>query len=1032
MSLTPEKMTSEKWERAKQLYQAALKCGRDERWRFLAENCGDDEELLREVTSLLECSDDAAAFLEKPAIGEMAEAIVASKSLAGKKILHYNIVRLLGAGGMGEVYLAEDTRLKRLIALKILPATFGEDKTSVRRFEREACAASALNHPNILTVHEFGENDGMSFIASEYVKGRTLRERLVDGSPLALPETLDIARQVAAALRAAHTSGIIHRDIKPENVMIRDDAIVKVLDFGLAKPTAQKTNASGDEKETVFQTTSGLIMGTATYMSPEQARGLKIDSRTDIWSFGVMLYEMLAGEPPFKGETTSDTIASILTREPAPIDRDLPAGLDQILHKALEKEADRRYQTIEDLILDLEIIGPEQSGPFVRMTSENLKTAVTMKSAPAGKSRWWGRILIAAGGLLIVSAGAVAIWKFYPRDPERKYANLLASLRVTQLIASNAEAGEGNWGPQISPNGTMIAYSMIKTGKRSIWTKQIPDGKENRLSDGQGDRNPVWSPNNQRIAFISNRDDQTAIWEMPFSGGELNFIKALKNAKTHLLKWSKNGKKIYYYEHEPNIGLNVFALDIDSKETVRLTDFRSEGAQYFSISPDEDRIAYSAGPNNQLHIFVKPIGDGPPVQVTNEESSDQHPFWLPDGNRIIYSSQRSGIFQTCIAYLDEKRTEQINLGSNDTLIVDVSADGSRILFGQSREESDLWKIGVDDKIETQITFDTGLELWPSASVDGKSIVFQATSESKHLLEGSIRVRSVADTQQTTVASNGFSPVFSPDGRKAAFLRDANSLTDLWIVDRNGADERQLTTGGVGFSSFSLMPYNLQVRDFSWSPDSGSLVYYAKKDGVWNVFRIAVDGAAPQDISANSDETISFSSPVFAPDGKYIAYTSAARASSGGRKGMDLHLWNSEGPAVLYSSASHFKLIGWAGTDLIIAIPEDKPIAQPLTVQLVLIPTGGGDPGPVPIASITAAYFNNIHLSPKGQIALVTREDGKDNIRVISVPGGKNTRITANTDPISYIAGIAWSPDGKALYFSKQKQVNIISMYDNFK
>lgn len=1026
-------MTSEKWERAKQLYQAALKCPRDERPQFLAENCGDDEELLREVSSLLECSDDADSFLEKPAIGEVAEEIVASKSLAGQKILHYNIIRLLGAGGMGEVYLAEDTRLKRQIALKILPATFGEDKTSVRRFEREACAASALNHPNILTVHEFGEHDGMNFIASEYVKGQTLRERLVDGSPLTLSETLDIARQVAAALRAAHTSGIIHRDIKPENVMIRDDAIVKVLDFGLAKPTAQRPGAAGDERETIFQTTSGLIMGTAAYMSPEQARGREIDARTDIWSFGVMLYEMLAGEPPFKGETTSDTIASILTREPEPIDRDLPAGLDEILQKALEKEADQRYQTIEDLILDLETIGPDQSRPPVRLTSKNLKTAVTMRPVPADKSRSWWRILIAAGGLLVVLAGAAAVWKFYPRDPERPYANLLASLRVTQLIAWNAEAGESNSGPQISPNGTMIAYSIIKNGKRNIWTKQIPDGKENRLSDGQGDRDPVWSPNSQRIAFISNRDDQIAIWEMPFSGGELTFVKALKNAETHLLKWSKSGKKIYYYEFQPNIGLNVFALDMDSKETVRLTDFSSEGAQYFSISPDEDRIAYSAGPNNRLHIFVRPIGDGPPVQVTNEESSDHHPFWLPDGKRIIYSSQRSGIFQTCIAYLDEKRTEQINIGSSDTLIVDVSADGSRILFGQSREESDLWKIGVDDKVETQITFDTGLELWPAASADGKSIVFQSTSEAKHLLEGSIRVRSVADTQQqTTVASNGFSPVFSPDGRKVAFLRDANSLRDLWIVDRNGAGERQLTTGGVGFSGFSLMPYNLPVRDFGWSPDSGSLVYCAKKDGVWNVFLVAVDGAAPQDISANSDETISFSSPVFSPDGKYIAYTSAAKASSGGRKGTDLHLWNGEGPAVLYSSASNFKLIGWSGTDLIIAIPEDKPDAQPLTVQLVRIPTGGGGPGPVPIASITAAYFMNIHLSPKGQIALATREDGRDNIRIISVPGGKNTRITANTDPISYIAGMAWSPDGKALYFSKQKQVNIISMYDNFK
>ena len=252
---------------------------------------------------------------------------------------------------MGEVYLAEDTRLKRRIALKILPPSLSEDKISVQRFEQEACAASALNHPNILTVHEFGAHNGMNFIASEFVGGETLRERLVSGKTLTLPETLDIALQVGAALRAAHGSNIIHRDIKPENLMIRDDGLIKVLDFGLAKLTKDKSEPVDSNLETWLMTTPGMIMGTAVYMSPEQARGHATDARTDIWSLGVVLYEMLAGRPPFGGDTASDTMASILVREPPPLDN-LPAELGRILQKALQKDASERYRTVNDLISD--------------------------------------------------------------------------------------------------------------------------------------------------------------------------------------------------------------------------------------------------------------------------------------------------------------------------------------------------------------------------------------------------------------------------------------------------------------------------------------------------------------------------------------------------------------------------------------------------------------------------------------------------------------------------------------------------------
>ncbi len=273
---------------------------------------------------------------------------------SGAQLGHYEIQSQLGAGGMGEVYLAQDTKLKRHLALKILPEAFDKDKERLHRFEQEACAASALNHPNILTVHEIGQANGAHFITTEYIKGETLRERM-GREPLTLRETLDVALQIAAALNAAHEAHIVHRDIKPENIMLRDDGLIKVLDFGLAKLTEKRNEAVDTEGETRAQinTKPGIVMGAVAYMSPEQARGLETDARSDVWSLGVVLYEMLTGRQPFTGETMTDVLAVILHREPAPLDEHTAPELNRIVRKALQKNRDERYQTIKDFLLDL-------------------------------------------------------------------------------------------------------------------------------------------------------------------------------------------------------------------------------------------------------------------------------------------------------------------------------------------------------------------------------------------------------------------------------------------------------------------------------------------------------------------------------------------------------------------------------------------------------------------------------------------------------------------------------------------------------
>jgi serine/threonine protein kinase/tetratricopeptide (TPR) repeat protein len=359
-------MTSIRWHQLKELFHAALEKDPPARAEFLAHACGGDVELRAEIESLIAAHERPGSFLNIAEIKPNSAAGVESDSATkqpkdlepGSVLGHYKITRTLGEGGMGKVYLAQDTRLGRKVALKLLPQSFTTDHDRVRRFEQEARAASALNHPNILTIHEIGAEGNTRYIATEFVEGITLREHLKQFR-LKLTESLDLAIQIAAALSAAHAAGIVHRDIKPENLIVRPDGYVKVLDFGLAKLAPSTQAAAKDSDSLAFvpvSTTPGMLMGTIVYMSPEQARGFEVDARTDIWSLGVVLYEMIAGRPPFEGHTNSDVLASVLNREPLPLTHHSPAvsaELERIVLKTLAKDPEERYQAIKDLLVDL-------------------------------------------------------------------------------------------------------------------------------------------------------------------------------------------------------------------------------------------------------------------------------------------------------------------------------------------------------------------------------------------------------------------------------------------------------------------------------------------------------------------------------------------------------------------------------------------------------------------------------------------------------------------------------------------------------
>jgi TolB-like protein/Tfp pilus assembly protein PilF len=351
-------MTPERYRKIGELFHAALESEADERDAFLERECAGDAELRREVESLIRSHDESGGVIDEPALSfaagllaeDTAEQFV-GQTLAGR----YRVLSLLGAGGMGRVYLAEDAELGRRVALKFLPEHLTHDEEQARRFRQEARAASALNHPNIITVYGVEDAGGSSVIASEYIEGETLRGRLSRG-PLAPTEALDIAAQIASALRAAHEAGIVHRDVKPENVMLRPDGYVKVLDFGIAKLAANRTAEGNGQNGSTVSTTPGLIMGTDRYMSPEQARGQEVDARADVWSLGCVLYEMLAGRPPFTGETASDVVAAVLKTEPAPLPQvatGAPGELQRIVGKCLEKDREGRYPSAEELFTDL-------------------------------------------------------------------------------------------------------------------------------------------------------------------------------------------------------------------------------------------------------------------------------------------------------------------------------------------------------------------------------------------------------------------------------------------------------------------------------------------------------------------------------------------------------------------------------------------------------------------------------------------------------------------------------------------------------
>ena len=536
----------QRWQRVKEIFEGALGRHGAERDSFLEQACDGDAAVREEVESLLRSYEVAGSFMEAPAVAQAAGDLADEQKLTpGQRVKHYQIVNLIGEGGMGEVYLATDTILGRRVALKVLPAFVSKDPERLRRFTQEARAASRLSHPNVCVVHEVGEtDDGRPFIAMEYIEGLTLRQR-IRSQAMKLGDVLDIAIQVADALTAAHESGIVHRDIKPENIVIRPEGFVKILDFGLAKLTERHKGATHTTMSTLlFNSSPGTVIGTAAYMSPEQARGVAVDERTDIWGLGVVLYEMASGRAPFTGETPTDVVVAIVEREQPPISQHVegaPPELERIVKKALRKDRNERYQIVKELAIDLRSLRKELekssmlersilpesgsgSSEYARastgrdrmVATDELKQAKTTIHKPAGiSSRTW--IGIAALAAIVLALAGYGFYKMRPRT-ETKLRATFERVEVTKLTTNgNALMGA------ISPDGKYVAYVTGESGKESLWLRQVDINSNAQLAPPREGRylGVAFSPDGNYVYFgyaESARNDAGQIYRLPVLG----------------------------------------------------------------------------------------------------------------------------------------------------------------------------------------------------------------------------------------------------------------------------------------------------------------------------------------------------------------------------------------------------------------------------------------------------------------------------------------------------------------------------------
>ena len=1027
----PQEMTPERWQLIEKLYYDLQDCPSEERAARLAEVCAGDEALRQEVGNLLAADEQASGFLHTPAFHlQAAPLLEPTISLPSREQFgHYQILSKIGEGGMGEVYLAHDTRLERKVALKILPSQFTADASRLYRFIREAKAASALNHPNLITIYEIGETPtaigSTHFIVTEYIEGTTLRQWAAHHIP-SLSEALGITIQICAALDAAHRAGIIHRDIKPENVMIRPDGLVKVLDFGLAKLTAQSRPAESPTVLEGLQTKPGMILGTLRYMSPEQARGQEVDARTDIFSLGVILYELLAKQPLFAGDTPADMIAAILSKETPPLaphlspdlSKEVPPAVERIAHKALAKDLRQRYQTIQELQSELQTL--KQQLEFQTQLSRSGQSFEDIMRASLKKpSRW----LLWAGGALLTMMLGFAAWNFLlaraPKTPR-------PTPRITKLVNERLTSGGRLASVAFSPDGNLVAYTVRRDNETHLWIKQVTGTTARQITDGKWqDLSPVWSPDGQRLAFLSDRGGTPGIWSVGYLGDTPKLVQAVELETAQLLKWSRKEGKIYYESRG-----QLFAIDLATGRRTQLTRFETTGPRQFSISPNEEMMTYTNSEGGKSHLWIAPVQGGTPKQITTGNAYDRNPVWFSDNQRLAFTSNRSGQYQIYLTQLDSSPPEQLVVSDDDYGFLAVSPDGAKIIALADRENANLFSADLQTGQESSHTGEFGLQLYPRLSPDNQNIAFQMSDVNSRMDETIMLQTNKPGEQPRPLVARGFDATWSPNGETLAFLRYTDGKGEIWAVSSSGSNEKRLANG-VLFSGQTGVPYYRLGSNYQWSPDGTRLAYLSKKSGQENLWVVNRDGSNDTIFTNQSEDGAQYSSPFWSADNQRLLYLTGSALNLNGRKKRAC-ITGAGTTTTIYEGERPFRLLGWSASEqeIFLAVSEETTHTVPQAVSLLKVSLA--NKRVTPIARLTGVYLHSVTLSADKQtIAMITRATGTDNIQLVAVANGKARTLTNNTDPTAYYSGLSWAPNGKALFYSKQTNWALMSLIENF-
>jgi len=731
--------------------------------------------------------------------------------MVGRQLAHFEIVDLLGEGGMGIVYRALDHHLGRHVALKILPADRTSNTERKERFVQEAQAASALNHPNIVTIHDISAADGIDYIAMELVPGRTL-EDLLSKRRLKLPEALKYAVQIADALAAAHAAGIVHRDLKPANIMVTETGVVKVLDFGLAKLTQRTEPTSNDQTRTQRALTDErTIVGSAAYMSPEQAEGRAIDARSDIFSFGLVLYEMLSGKRAFEGETRISTIAAIVNSDPVPLGAvapGLPKELERIVGRCLRKDLVRRSQSIAEIKIALEELREEsESG-----ASPSLTPVAGRSARPAA----W--IAIVASAFVLGAIGIIGLsrWRSAPAA-------------LTDIPLTNYVGYQGQ--PTLSPDGSQFAFVWsggVERGMPQLYVRTVGGGAPLRLTSTPATfvHDPAWSPDGQRIAFVRNKVG-SLVGELmtisPFGGTE----KKIDTGPIRYIDWSPDGRWLYF---SAQLSLQTYGLFVNSStggERRLLVDPlpNTFGDREPSVSPDGRRLVFVrslADFNNDLFVVDLRNGAaaGAPRRLTFDHRAAWSPRWTTGGEDVIYvTGETMNALRLYRVRATGGSPSQLPVGADDVQNLAIARNGHRLIYGRAFRDYNMYRMALPN----------------NRTPAGSPSQFL----SSHRLDAS--------------------PTFSPDGKHVAFTSNRTGVSQIYVADTDGSNVTPLTSFTSGVSGSP-----------KWSPDGKTIVFDARPDGLADIYSIRADGTNFKRLTDNPAED---HLPCYSVDGRWIYFAS---------------------------------------------------------------------------------------------------------------------------------------------------------------